>query len=226
VSHELRTPLNSVIGFTNILIKRKRNELNPEDLLFLERILENGKHLLAIIDDVLDLSKIEAGHHELNITSISLKALIRETIAQLEGRILGKDLAIYAEMPDQIAPFQTDAGKLKQILINLIGNAIKFTERGTIRVRLEVENTTHKAVRIDVIDSGIGIPPDRQAAIFEPFKQADSSTTRRFGGTGLGLTISQTFSELLGYRLELRSEVGKGSTFSIILNSNDSFSNR
>ena len=217
VSHELRTPLNSVIGFANILFKKKRGKLDEEDLLYVERILENGKHLLTLIDGVLDLSKIEAGRGDVTIERVSLTHLIQDTIDQLEGRLLEKEVTLDRDLPEKEIYLETDEGKLKQILINLIGNAIKFTDRGTICVRLIVDPSSRKPQRIDVIDSGIGIPPDRREAIFEPFRQADSSTTRRFGGTGLGLTISNRFAELLGYRLALKSQEGKGSTFSILL---------
>ena len=217
ISHELRTPLNSVIGFTNILLKNKTGNLHEQELTYLERILENGKHLLTLINEVLDLSKIEAGQIEVRRMPVSLTVLISETIAQLEGRLAGKKLEIRVEMPDPVAPLETDPSKLKQILINLIGNAIKFTDRGGVIVRVAVTPVTRTPVRIDVQDTGIGIPRDVQELIFEPFKQGDTSTTRKYGGTGLGLTISRTLSGLLGYALEVNSEIGKGSTFSIVL---------
>ena len=217
VSHELRTPLNSVIGFTNILLKNKGKNLRDEDVLYLERILENGVHLLTLINEVLDLEKIESGQTDIQLIPVSLNLLVRQTVAQLEGRYAGKHLLIKIEIPLKVEPLQTDPGRLKQILINLVGNAIKFTERGTIRVRVAVDPINHKPVRIDVVDAGIGIPKEHLAFVFEPFKQADNSTTRRYGGTGLGLSISRTLADMLGYRLEVKSEVGKGSTFSIIL---------
>ncbi len=217
ISHELRTPLNSVIGFTNILLKNKTRNLHEQELTYLERILENGKHLLTLINEVLDLSKIEAGQTEIRRMPVSLTVLISETIAQLEGRLAGKNLEISVEMPDPVMPLETDPSKLKQILINLIGNAIKFTDRGGVIVRVAVTPVTRTPVRIDVQDTGIGIPRDVQELIFEPFKQGDTSTTRKYGGTGLGLTISRTLSGLLGYALEVKSEIGKGSTFSIVL---------
>lgn len=220
VSHELRTPLNSVIGFANILFKKKRGKLDEEDLLYVERILENGKHLLTLIDGVLDLSKIESGRGDITTERISLTALVDETIDQLEGRLLEKQVTLEKEFPGEEIFLETDKGKLKQILINLIGNAIKFTEKGTIRVCIVIDPASRQPQRIDVIDTGIGIPGDRQEAIFEPFRQADSGTTRRFGGTGLGLTISNRFAELLGYRLALKSKEGKGSTFSILFGNN------
>ena len=217
VSHELRTPLNSVIGFTNIMLKNKAKNLKEQDLTYLDRILENGKHLLELIEDVLDLSRIEAGRMDLRRSSVSLEILIHETIAQIEGKLIGKELAIIAELPNQMKPIETDPGKFKQILINLLGNAIKFTEHGSIRVRVAVDQPTRRPVRIDVVDTGIGISRDQQHMIFEPFTQGDVKKTRKYGGTGLGLAISRTLCELLGYTMEVQSEVGVGSTFSILL---------
>jgi len=217
MSHELRTPLNSVIGFANVLLKNKAGNLRPEDINFLERIQVNGKHLLGLINQILDLSKIEAGRTELDLSPISLVALARETVAQLEGQYRDKNVKLITELPDSIARIETDENKLKQVIINLIGNAFKFTERGTVTVRVVAEMETGRPLRIDVEDTGVGIPKDRQEAVFEAFQQADASTTRTYGGTGLGLTISRALCQLLGYRLALRSEAGKGTTFSIWL---------
>ena len=217
MSHELRTPLNSVIGFANILLKNRGGNLNPKDLTYLERISDNGQHLLGLINDVLDLSKVEAGHMEAELAPAALGELIHETLAQMEGRVLSGQVALRAELPDDLQPLETDADKLKQVLINLIGNAIKFTEEGSITVCVKADPGTGRAVRIDVIDTGIGIPEDRREKIFEAFQQADNTTTRKYGGTGLGLAITRSLLELLGYRIELESQVGEGSTFSILL---------
>ena len=217
MSHELRTPLNSVIGFANILLKNRGGNLNPKDLTYLERISDNGQHLLGLINDVLDLSKVEAGHMEAELAPAALGELIHETLAQMEGLVLSGQVALRAELPDDLQPLETDADKLKQVLINLIGNAIKFTEEGSITVCVKADPGTGRAVRIDVIDTGIGIPEDRREKIFEAFQQADNTTTRKYGGTGLGLAITRSLLELLGYRIELESQVGEGSTFSILL---------
>ncbi|MCX6898852.1 MAG: response regulator [Verrucomicrobia bacterium] len=217
MSHELRTPLNSVIGFTNILLKNKSSNLHPEDLTFLERIVANGKHLLDLINQVLDLSKIEAKRVEIETSMVTLDRLITVIIGQFEPQLRDRPVRLAAELPDHIAPLETDAGKLKQVIINLVGNALKFTERGSVTVSVAVEEGTHRPARITVADTGIGIPEDRLAAIFEAFQQADPSTTRKYGGTGLGLTISKALCELMGYRLEVASEPGKGSAFSIVL---------
>jgi PAS domain S-box-containing protein len=217
MSHELRTPLNSVIGFANILLKNKPGNLRAEDLSFLERIGANGKHLLGLINQILDLSKIEARKVELELTLASLPTLVQEIINQFEGQLRGREIQLMAELSQPTAPLETDAGKLKQVIINLIGNALKFTERGSVTVRIEVEPQSRQPKRIEVIDTGIGIPPDRLAAVFEAFQQADSSTARKYGGTGLGLTISKALCELMGYQIAVSSEVGKGTTFSVEL---------
>jgi len=217
MSHELRTPLNSIIGFANVLLKNKAGNLRSQDITFLERISDNGKHLLELINDVLDLSKVEAGRMEVEIAPVSLDELVRETLAQMEGRLLGGQVELRAELPTNMASLDTDADKLKQVLINLIGNAIKFTEEGAITVQVEVEPDTGRPVRIEVRDTGIGIPEDRLEKIFEVFQQADNSTARQYGGTGLGLAITRSLLELLEYRIEVESEVGKGSTFRILL---------
>jgi signal transduction histidine kinase/ligand-binding sensor domain-containing protein len=217
VSHELRTPLNSVIGFTSIMLKNKTKNLNEQDLTYLDRILENGKHLLELIEDVLDLSRVEAGRMDIRRSSVSLEILIHETIAQIEGKLIGKEMTIVTEFPSPMKPIETDPVKFKQILINLLGNAIKFTEHGSIRVRVAVDQPTRRPVRIDVVDTGIGISRDQQQVIFEPFTQGDDKKTRKYGGTGLGLAISRTLCELLGYTMEVQSEPGVGSTFSILL---------
>ncbi|MBI5819964.1 MAG: response regulator [Verrucomicrobia bacterium] len=217
MSHELRTPLNSVIGFTNILLKNKNGHLQTEELTFLERIVANGRHLLDLINQVLDLSKIEAKRVEVEASIVILDRLIASIISQFEPQLHDGPIKLAAELPDHIAPLETDPGKLKQVIINLVGNALKFTERGSVTVSVTVEEGTHRPARITVADTGIGIPEDRLSAIFEAFQQADPSTTRKYGGTGLGLTISKALCELMGYRLEVTSEPGKGSAFSIVL---------
>jgi signal transduction histidine kinase/CheY-like chemotaxis protein len=217
MSHELRTPLNSVIGFANILLKNKGGTFHPEDLTFLERIVANGKHLLELINQVLDLSKIEARRVEIETSMVALDQLITSITSQFEPQLRDRPVKLTTDLPPHVALLETDVGKLRQIIINLIGNAVKFTEKGGVTVRATVDETTGRPLRIDVTDTGIGIPPDRVAAIFEAFQQADPSTTRKYGGTGLGLTISKALCELMGYRLEVASELGRGSTFRVVL---------
>ncbi|HEU5210328.1 MAG TPA: CHASE3 domain-containing protein [Longimicrobiales bacterium] len=214
MSHELRTPLNSVIGFANILLRNKGGNLRPQDMVYLERINENGGHLLTLINDVLDLSKIEAGKIELEITTFSLSELIDEVLRQWDGQ-MPAGLALRAEVPGGIAPIDSDRARLKQVLINLVSNAVKFTERGHVTVKVDAEAFAPR--RILVSDTGIGIEADRLGPIFEAFEQAESSTARRYGGTGLGLPISRRLCHLLGYSLEVESQVGSGTTFTIDL---------
>ena len=215
MSHELRTPLNSVIGFGNILLKNKAGNLRPEDIAFLDRILANGKHLLGLINEILDLSKIEARKVELELAPVALDQLVAEVLATQEAQVRDRPVKLVADLPPKVAPLQTDATRLKQVLLNLVGNALKFTETGSVTVRLIVHPQTLRPRRIEVVDTGIGIPLDRQAAVFEAFQQADSGTARKYGGTGLGLTISRALCELLGCRLGLQSELGRGTTFSL-----------
>ncbi len=217
MSHELRTPLNSVIGFANILLKNKAKNLREQDLTYLHRILDNGKHLLALINNILDLSKVEAGRMEVEWAEVSLNALIPEVLNQIGGQPRAKEVKLQADIPLAVASLRTDAGKLKQVLINLVANALKFTEKGSVTLRVGVEPESRRPIYLDVVDTGIGIPKDRQAAIFEAFQQADNSTTRKYGGTGLGLTISRSLCQLLGYQVDVSSEVGQGSTFRVWL---------
>ena len=217
MSHELRTPLNSVIGFANILLKNKANNLGSQDIAYLGRIVANGKHLLGLINGILDLSKIEAGRVELEVSSVDLGALVRTTVMELEGQVQGRPLALVATVPENLQPLHTDGAKLKQILINLIGNALKFTQRGTVTVRVVRDEKSGQAQRIDVVDTGIGIPADRMQAIFEAFQQADSSTSRQYGGTGLGLTITRSLAQMMGFDIKVESTLGFGSTFSVVV---------
>jgi signal transduction histidine kinase len=217
MSHELRTSLGSIIGFAKLLRQNKHYNLQAQDLVYLERIQANGTHLLSLINAMLDLSKVEAGQTDLQMTQIALNALIPEVLEQLEGSKPYPQVPLRAALPLAIAPVLTDASKLKQILINLVGNALKFTPEGTVTVRVEVEPATCRPISIDVVDTGIGIPPERCEAIFEHFQQADNSTARKYGGTGLGLAISRALCQLLGYQLTVESTVGQGSTFRIIM---------
>jgi signal transduction histidine kinase/CheY-like chemotaxis protein len=219
MSHELRTPLNSVIGFTNILPKNKDGAFSEKDVGFLTRVLTNGKHLLALINEVLDLAKVEAGRMELIIEEVDLAKLCVETVQQLEGQAKTKEglIVLRSEVPDVVATVKTDSAKLKQVIINLVGNALKFTEQGSVTVRLDLAPDQKTPVAISVVDTGIGIPADRLEAIFEAFQQADAGTSRKYGGTGLGLTLSRSICQLMGYDLIVESVLGKGSTFKIVM---------
>ncbi|MBW3660758.1 MAG: PAS domain S-box protein [Gemmatimonadetes bacterium] len=217
MSHELRTPLNSVIGFANVVLKGARDRLEDREAMFLERIRENGLHLLRLINDLLDLSKIEAGKMTVDPETVDVAGLVEDTVGQFRGQVIDRDLALETEIPRRMAPLTTDRGKLRQILINLIGNAVKFTEQGRVMVRVEVHPDTREPRRIEVEDTGIGIPPERLRRIFDAFEQGDTGTARSYGGTGLGLTISSQLCGLLGYDLTVSSEPGRGSTFAVVL---------
>jgi len=219
MSHELRTPLNSVIGFTNILLKNKDDRLNEKDLGFLTRVLTNGKHLLALINEVLDLAKVEAGRMELIIEEVDLAHLCVETVQQLEGQAKAKDgeIQLIADVPESVTLVETDSAKLKQVIINLVGNALKFTHAGSVTVRLDMAEDRTTPTAISVVDTGIGIPVDRLEAIFDAFQQAEAGTSRKYGGTGLGLALSRSICLLMGYDLIVESEVDQGSTFKIVM---------
>lgn len=217
MSHELRTPLNSVIGFSNILLKNKAGNLRDNDLAYLSRIVDNGKHLLGLINTILDLSKVEAGRMEAHREPTDVAALVAATVAQIQPQATEKGVELKAEVPPGLAPLNTDPGKLKQILINLMGNALRFTESGSVRVIVEAADPTRIA-RIDVRDTGIGIPLEKQKDIFEAFRQVETGSDRKYGGTGLGLTISRSLCELMGYKLVLAdSAPGVGSCFRVEL---------
>ncbi len=189
MSHELRTPLNSVIGFANIILKNKKGNLTPQDIAWLGRITANGEHLLSLINGILDLSKVEAGRMDLEIASVDLAALVRETVLELEGQTMAKSVTLVADVPAGLHAIETDAGKLKQMLINLIGNALKFTARGTVTVRV-VRNEWH-AARIDVVDSGVGIPGRPPGRDLRPVSSRLIPAPRAStAGSGLGLTIT------------------------------------
>ena len=215
MSHELRTPLSSVIGFTSILLRNKKGNLSPKEIDYLQRIQSNGSHLLTLIDDILDLSKIESGEFEVFIEPVSLGELVPELLSQIEGKDGGLKATLTCVVPSEVPPVQADEHRLKQVLLNLIANGVKFAVEGTVTVEVVVDRG--KTIRVDVSDTGIGIPEDRLEAIFEPFQQADLGTWRRFGGTGLGLAICRSLCHAMGFALTASSVQGQGSTFSIDL---------
>jgi PAS domain S-box-containing protein len=215
MSHELRTPLNSVIGFARVLQRNGAARFEAQDLQYLDRIQANGEHLLKLVNDVLDVAKIEAGRVAVETGTVQVDALVREVVEQLEGQPRAPGVALEAEVPSAPVPMETDARLLRQVLINLVGNAIRFTHEGHVLVRLVTDSRTRHPLRIEVVDTGIGIPPERQRAIFEPFEQADSTTSRAYGGTGLGLSIARSLCDALGFELTLDSMPGKGSTFRV-----------
>jgi signal transduction histidine kinase/CheY-like chemotaxis protein len=214
MSHELRTPMNSIIGFTRIVRKKSADILPKRQLENLERVEISADRLLALINDILDLSKIEAGKMRVNMAPVDLGQLAKTCLATVAPLIKKGRVQLVARVPEGLPELQSDADKLTQILINLLSNAIKFTEEGEVALSAATENGT---LSIAVSDTGIGIPPDAIEYIFDEFRQVDGSSTRVHGGTGLGLSITKKLTQLLGGRIEVQSVQGKGSTFTVTL---------
>ncbi len=220
MSHEIRTPLNGILGFAEILSRSGADLDVQEQTEFLENILTSGKHLLSVINDVLDLSKIESGKLELELLDCPPDELIREAVTVMSPAAKEKGLRLICRW-DGPRPrtIRTDPTRLRQTLINLVGNAIKFTEIGGVEIVARTNETADNRIQlsIDIIDTGIGIPPDKLDSIFDTFCQADNSVTRRFGGTGLGLPISLELARALGGELTVKSREGAGSTFTLTI---------
>lgn len=216
MSHELRTPLNSIIGFSGILLKNKNESLGEKELNFAEKINRNGKHLLDLINDILDLSKIESGRMDLEFQPVRVDTLVNEVSDMLQVQVEARGLELSTAVTTDLPEIMADAGKLKQVLINLISNAIKFTQKGEIRLSVD-RSADAGFLNIAISDTGIGIEQDKLETIFEAFRQADSSTTRKYGGTGLGLAISRAFIERMNGSVTVESTVGQGSTFTIVM---------
>ncbi len=213
MSHEIRTPLNGVLGMIELV---RQTELAPMQHRFVETARRSGETLLGVINGVLDLSKIEAGKVELERSAFDLRVVVEEVTELLSELAYGKGLELACFVPAQLpTALIGDPGRLRQILTNLIGNAIKFTELGEIGVRayLIERDISSASMAFEVLDTGIGIPAEKCEHIFEAFAQADSSTTRRYGGTGLGLTIAKHFCQMMGGSIEVSSKPGVGSKF-------------
>ncbi len=219
MSHEIRTPMNAILGFTELLKRGHGRTDEREVRRHLDTIHSSGKHLLELINDILDLSKVEAGRMEVERIDCEPHRIVREVVKVLGVRARDKGIGLEFSADGPVpAVIQSDPSRLRQIVTNLVGNAIKFTEHGAVRVVIRAAGSVAvPRYEIDVIDSGIGIAADKLDGIFEAFVQADSSVTRRFGGTGLGLAISRRFARALGGDIVVRSEPGVGSTFAVML---------
>lgn len=218
MSHELRTPLNAIIGFTGILLMKLPGPLTVDQDKQLKTIQSSARHLLSLINDLLDLAKIESGKMAHNVEPVACQSMLADLLETLRPQAEQKGLAFRQELLADDIVIQTDRRALSQIVINLVNNAIKFTAKGEVLVRLEPRlDDGQPALAIEVIDSGVGIKPEEQDKLFQAFSQIDNTSTRRFEGTGLGLYLSQKLAGMIGARLSLRSEYGKGSIFTLTL---------
>jgi PAS domain S-box-containing protein len=220
MSHEIRTPMTAILGFADMLLNEPGlDRAPPHRVNALQTIQRNGQHLLALINDILDLSKIEAGKMETERVRCSPQEIVAEVASMMQSRAEGKSLSLKVETSGRVPEtVLTDALRLRQVLVNLVGNAIKFTDAGEVRITTGlVSGSEGPRLQFDVADTGIGMSEEQTARLFQPFTQVDSSSTRRFGGTGLGLTISKRLVEALGGTIEVQSASGRGSTFRVTI---------
>lgn len=215
MSHEFRTPLNAILGYTSMLLQGVSGDLRDPQKRSLSRIDSNGRHLLAVINDILDISRIEAGRMPIHPSAFTLKELIGEVMSELEPMIARSRLSVTAELDGSLPQVVSDRKKVKQIVLNLLSNALKFTHMGSIRIRCRRDGTD--AVAVTVEDTGIGIAPENHEKVFEDFRQVDDSPTRPYGGTGLGLSICRRLATMLGGKISLVSALDKGSAFTLHL---------
>jgi len=214
MSHELRTPLNAILGYAELLADGIYGELAPRASGVLERVQNNGKHLLALINDVLDLSKIEAGQLVFTLEDYSLAEVVQSVVSATEGMARNKGLAVTAEVAPGLPTGHADARRLQQVLLNLVGNAVKFTDEGEVAIRAAAEKGNFV---LSVRDTGPGIAREDHDKIFGEFQQVDNSNTRKKGGTGLGLAISKRMIEMQGGTISVDSALGEGATFRVVL---------
>ncbi|WP_198807837.1 hybrid sensor histidine kinase/response regulator [Leptolyngbya sp. BL0902] len=217
MSHELRTPLNAILGFSQILESQSKGNLNPHQAEMVRRIFANGKTLLALVNDILDLSKLEAQRMTLMAAPVNFHSLVTSVLSDLQSLAQVKALSLEAtlELDDPI--LMNDERRLRQILTNLVSNAIKFSDQGQVHVSAAIAPNRANAILLTVADTGIGIPPDQRPHIFEAFRQGDQTLRRRQSGTGLGLAIVQSLVTLMGGTITVESQLGQGSTFAVTL---------
>jgi CheY-like chemotaxis protein/anti-sigma regulatory factor (Ser/Thr protein kinase) len=218
MSHELRTPLNAIIGYSEML-QEEVHEATPEEIVpDLEKIHAAGRHLLGLINDILDLSKIEAGKMDVYVESFDVSEMIQGVVGTITPMVEKKGNVLEVRCPDNLGSMNSDLTKVRQALLNLLSNASKFTEQGKIGLEAErVSEDGHEWISLRVSDTGIGMAPEQMTKLFQPFTQADASTTRKYGGTGLGLTITRRFAQMLGGDVTVQSEPGHGSCFTLRL---------
>jgi protein-histidine pros-kinase len=220
MSHELRTPLNAILGFTGTLLMKLPGPLTPDQDKQLRTVQTSARHLLSLINDLLDLAKIESGKVELNLEPVLCQSLLEEVATTLRPLAEGKGLHFAITAPESDVFLQTDRRALSQILLNLTNNAIKFTDAGSVHIEILQRNDDKqngKMTEISVRDTGIGLKPEEQTRLFQAFEQVDNSKARRHEGTGLGLYLSQKLANLLGGRIEIESVHGQGSTFRLLI---------
>ena len=214
MSHEIRTPMTAILGYAELLLDPAQHEPDRRDSVL--TIRRNGEHLLSIINDILDISKIEAGQMTIEMLPTSPAVILEEVCSLMQVRAASKGIKLCKQISGRLpAGVRTDPTRLRQILINIVGNAIKFTDTGRVNIHVAFQDSPSPTLRFDIADSGIGMTPEQLARLFRAFSQADNSMSRRFGGTGLGLSISKRLAEMLGGDIVVTSEHGKGSTFSI-----------
>jgi signal transduction histidine kinase len=214
MSHELRTPLNAIIGFSEVLAEKMFGDLNDKQAEYLQDILESGRHLLSLINDILDLSKIEAGHMQLEAADFDLPSAIDNALILVRERASRRGITLGSTIDERLGMIQGDERKVKQVLLNLLSNALKFTPEGG---RIDVSaRQGGEVAEVSVADTGIGIAPADQEAVFEEFRQVGTAD-KKAEGTGLGLALSRKFIELHGGEISVQSELGRGSTFTFTL---------
>jgi len=216
MSHELRTPMNAIIGYSEMLMEEAEDLGEKQMVSDLKKIHAAGKHLLALINEVLDLSKVEAGKAELHLESFDIGKLAEEIMAICQPLVEKNRNSLKKVFPPVPGMMKADLTKVRQTIFNLLSNASKFTDKGTIGFEMRRESDGEKDwIVFDVTDTGIGMTPEQQQKLFQPFQQAEASTTKKYGGTGLGLALSRRFARMMGGDITLRSEIGKGSTFTV-----------